>query len=60
MKNENTNPAENADETRKNLIEVAKEKLTELDDDQLEKLAGGAAIEAGTGQGACSCQNHSC
>lgn len=58
MKDENQKPAE---ETTKKLIEVAKEKITELDDDQLEKLAGGAAYEeAGTGQGACSCQNHSC
>ncbi|WP_019944558.1 class I lanthipeptide [Dyadobacter beijingensis] len=58
MKDENQKPAE---ETTKKLIEVAKEKITELDDDQLEKLAGGAVdLEAGTGQGACSCQNHSC
>lgn len=61
MKDENANPSENADETRKKVIDVAKEKLNELDEDQLENLAGGSVdLEAGTGQGACSCQNHSC
>lgn len=55
MKEENHNPLE---ETRNKSIEVAKERLTELDDDQLEKLSGGSTDqEMTTGHGsACSCQ----
>ncbi|WAC14919.1 hypothetical protein [Dyadobacter pollutisoli] len=55
MKNENQNPFE---EKINKSIEIAKEKLTELDDDQLEKLSGGSTDqEMTTGHGsACSCQ----
>lgn len=62
MKNENTNQdGVNQDETRKKLIEIAKERLSELDDEQLEKLAGGAIQgEEGTVNGACTCQKMSC
>lgn len=62
MKNENITPEEGAqEEKRKQLIEIAKEKLTELDDEQLEKLAGGAVAgdEAGSYLN-CSCNKVSC
>lgn len=61
MKDENANQdGANQEEKRKKLIEIAKEKLTELDDEELEKLAGGTAAEEGTGQGVCTCQKMSC
>ncbi|WAC14918.1 hypothetical protein [Dyadobacter pollutisoli] len=53
MKDENKNPSE---EKIIKSIEVAKEKLAELDDDQLENLAGGTDHEQATASG-CSCQS---
>lgn len=61
MKNENAGPAEDAqDDEGKKLIEIAKEKLTELDDEQLEKLAGGTAADEAGSYVACSCNKVSC
>lgn len=58
MKDENKNPSE---ESRNKSIEIAKEKLTELDIDQLEKLAGGAIdLEGPTAPTGCTCVQHSC
>ncbi|GGM84187.1 hypothetical protein GCM10010967_15010 [Dyadobacter beijingensis] len=53
MKDKNQNLPE---ESKIKSIEIAKERLAELDDDQLEKLSGGANDNEQTTMSACSCQ----
>ncbi|HEV7378493.1 MAG TPA: hypothetical protein VGN64_01760 [Dyadobacter sp.] len=65
MQEENTNqPEKSRGDITKRLLDIAKEKLNELDSDQLEKLAGGVnqqeAIEDGSGKVGCSCYIGSC
>ncbi|GGM84177.1 hypothetical protein GCM10010967_15000 [Dyadobacter beijingensis] len=60
MKDENLNQSGNPEEDKDKIIEVAKERLSELDDEQLEKLSGGSVdVEDGSWVG-CSCDRHSC
>lgn len=62
MKDENLNQSENPEEDKDKSIDIGKERLNELDEEQLEKLSGGLAdadAEAGSWVG-CSCDRHSC
>ncbi|WAC14920.1 hypothetical protein [Dyadobacter pollutisoli] len=60
MKDENLNQSGGPEEDKDKIIEVAKERLSELDEEQLEKLSGGIADAEADSWLGCSCERHSC